>query len=247
MAAGLTGYESLARYYDVLMADVPYRRWIKFIDSFARRTGKRRARILDAGCGTGTVAVGLARRGHRVTAFDQSAEMLALADAKARRAKVDLLLLQCDFNLWAGQYDVIISTCDGINHILSVQELVNFFRKASSGLSRGGFLLFDVNSPYKFARVLADNVFYWQVSGLHVVWTNRYQYPYNTAILNIFAQTEPGVFTHAKTEVIERCFKPATLVNYLRKSGFKRVCLFDNYKGPLRSARTDRITVVAQK
>ena len=40
MAAGLTGYESLARYYDVLMADVPYRRWIKFIDSFARRAGR---------------------------------------------------------------------------------------------------------------------------------------------------------------------------------------------------------------
>ena len=102
MAAGLTGYESLARYYDVLMADLPYRRWIKFIDSFARRTGEEKGahsgyRLRHRHCGRGGWpggATGLLPL--------TSLRKCSLADAKARRAKVDLLLLQCDFNLGRG-------------------------------------------------------------------------------------------------------------------------------------------------
>ncbi len=40
---------------------------------------------LDVGAGTGRLALKLARRGVAVTAIDQSAEMLALAEQKARR------------------------------------------------------------------------------------------------------------------------------------------------------------------
>jgi SAM-dependent methyltransferase len=41
------------------------------------------ARILDAGCGTGRVAIELARRGHSVIGVDADPEMLATARAKA--------------------------------------------------------------------------------------------------------------------------------------------------------------------
>jgi SAM-dependent methyltransferase len=39
--------------------------------------------VLDAGCGTGRVAIELARRGHRVVGVDVDASMLATARAKA--------------------------------------------------------------------------------------------------------------------------------------------------------------------
>ena len=41
------------------------------------------ARILDLGCGTGSLAVLLAQAGHEVAGIDASTQMLALARAKA--------------------------------------------------------------------------------------------------------------------------------------------------------------------
>ena len=54
------------------------------------------ARILDLGCGTGSLAVLLAQAGHEVTAVDASAPMLALARAKAATARVRIDVVRAD-------------------------------------------------------------------------------------------------------------------------------------------------------
>lgn len=51
-------------------------------------------KTLDASCGTGHYALELARRGARVTAVDASALMLALAQTKARREGLPLMLVR---------------------------------------------------------------------------------------------------------------------------------------------------------
>ena len=55
-----------------------------------------RARILDLGCGTGSLAVLLAEAGHAVAGLDTSAQMLAVARAKAADAGVRVPLAQGD-------------------------------------------------------------------------------------------------------------------------------------------------------
>ena len=57
-----------------------------------RRVSRRRwpaARVLDVGTGTGRAAIALAARGARVTGVDASAEMLAVAERRAKDAGVD--------------------------------------------------------------------------------------------------------------------------------------------------------------
>jgi SAM-dependent methyltransferase len=51
-----------------------------FVDALL---GGRAERILDAGCGTGRVAIELARRGHETVGIDVDADLLAQAHAKA--------------------------------------------------------------------------------------------------------------------------------------------------------------------
>jgi SAM-dependent methyltransferase len=54
-----------------------------FVEDLLRRTGgPAAASILDAGCGTGRVAVELARRGHRLVGLDLDPGMLGAARAK---------------------------------------------------------------------------------------------------------------------------------------------------------------------
>lgn len=63
-------------------------------------------RVLDAGCGTGRVAIELARRGFEVTGVDADAAMLTRAEAKApelRWVHADLADPLAD-----GEYDVVV-------------------------------------------------------------------------------------------------------------------------------------------
>lgn len=52
------------------------------VESILRESGGHS--VLDAGCGTGRVAIELAKRGYTVTGVDADADMLAAARAKAR-------------------------------------------------------------------------------------------------------------------------------------------------------------------
>jgi 2-polyprenyl-3-methyl-5-hydroxy-6-metoxy-1,4-benzoquinol methylase len=52
--------------------------------------------VLDVGTGTGRAAIALARRGAHVTGVDASAEMLAVANRRAREAGLDVTFLSGD-------------------------------------------------------------------------------------------------------------------------------------------------------
>lgn len=62
------------------------------LDFVERRLPNRTLRILDAGCGTGRLAIEAARRGHRVTGVDLDPDMIERARSKAP----DLEWICCD-------------------------------------------------------------------------------------------------------------------------------------------------------
>jgi len=247
MATGITasGYNVLAANYDVLMKDVPYPRWVEFISKYACRQGK--PRITDVGCGTGTVALALARRGFEVTGIDQSVEMLAMARHKSDRENIPVSWIHGSFAQLNLTSDIIISTCDGVNHLLSIRELCQFLVHARSCLTAQGVLIFDINSESKFSNVLADNTFYWQEPGIEVVWVNDYSPPFNYANITLFELSNSGNYSKSTMMIIERCYRLPSLLYYLRRTGFSRISLWNNYKGRLRGNDASRITIVAHK
>ena len=80
----MASYENLAASYDRLTGDVDYEATVAFYNAILRQEGLRPRTAVDLACGTGSVAVLLARQGLRVTGVDLSEDMLTVAWEKSQ-------------------------------------------------------------------------------------------------------------------------------------------------------------------
>ena len=73
----------VAPYYEALMAGVPYRFWVEYLERLWALHARKPQEILDLACGTGTVSRLLVPRGYFVTGVDLSEGMLDVARRRA--------------------------------------------------------------------------------------------------------------------------------------------------------------------
>jgi len=111
------------------------------------------ARVLDAGCGTGTLALFLADAGYAVTGVDLSPGMLERAAAKdgASRltwAEADIRSLEL-----APRFDAIVTVADVLNHLRSLDDWEAAFRSFHRHLKPGGILVADVMTSRGLAQM----------------------------------------------------------------------------------------------
>lgn len=170
----MTAYGNFSKVYDVLMAETPYSRWMDNIEALWKRHGLKPKLVADLGCGTGTVAIGLAGRGYDMTGIDASIEMLR--EAREKDEKGAVLFLNQDMrelDLY-GTMDSIISTCDAMNYLESGEDLLQVFKLVNNFLDPRGLFIFDMNTEYKFRHVLADNTFAAADEDSAFIWENTY-------------------------------------------------------------------------
>jgi len=95
------------------------------------------ASILDAGCGTGSLALLLARAGYRVSGVDFSADMIARAKAKDTAHAVDWRVGDITALELGARFDAAVSVADVFNHLESLDEweaaLAGFHRHLRPG------------------------------------------------------------------------------------------------------------------
>jgi ubiquinone/menaquinone biosynthesis C-methylase UbiE len=88
---GHEGWDDYAPYYDWENRQTVGRRdilfWQRMADATARK-GRAPEPVLELGCGTGRVALPLARNGSRIVGIDRSESMLTRARMRAERAKL---------------------------------------------------------------------------------------------------------------------------------------------------------------
>jgi len=84
---GHEGWDAYADYYDWENAQTVGRRDVAFWQRMARQSAGR-APILELGCGTGRVAIPVAKSGATVIGIDRSESMLARGRKNVRRARV---------------------------------------------------------------------------------------------------------------------------------------------------------------
>ena len=124
-------YETFAYYYDSLMEPQFYDDYENFIMNHASFD-----EVLELGCGTGEMAIRLAKRKKSVFATDLSTDMLEVAKQKAMAENVNLILQRIDMSDFSTshQVDLILCLCDSINYLLDVEDVIQTFRNVYQSL-----------------------------------------------------------------------------------------------------------------
>jgi len=141
-------YQRLAAYYDQLMDYIDYSIWVEDI-LHAVKPHEPGNRWLDISCGTGSMALLLAKAGMEMTAVDLSPHMIEIAQKKAAEADQTIHFKVGDMTQYqeSTPFDVIINLHDGLNYLLEHSDVQKFMSNSHKLLNPGGILLFDVVTP----------------------------------------------------------------------------------------------------
>ncbi|MGI6083895.1 MAG: class I SAM-dependent DNA methyltransferase [Acetivibrionales bacterium] len=244
-------YTGFADIYDRLTHDIHYAEWADYLQSAFRKFGLEPKLILELGCGTGSLALELAKRGYDLIAIDNSTSMLNRAYAKARKEMADILFLNQDmrnFELY-GTVDAIICLLDSINYITSLNDLKKIFSLANNYLNPGGLFIFDVNSPYKLSNILGNQVFYEVDEDISWIWQNTYNSKSRIATfdLTFFVKREDGLYERFDETHKERAFSSGEITEALDFSGLKLLGMFGNLSFNEPAHNEERIFYIARK
>ena len=168
--------ETFSAYYDALTEDVDRAKIADRCEELMARYHPKRELALDLCCGTGTLAIELARRGFEVIGVDASPEMLMQAVEKNEELLQPVLYLRQtleQLDLY-GTVDLAVCTLDSLNHLHGKKALQKALHRLQFFVEPGGLFLFDVNTPYKHREVLGNNCFVRESEELFCVWQNDY-------------------------------------------------------------------------
>lgn len=161
----MSDYEDFAGVYDPLMVnDAPHADWLTWLSrqsAVGRLPDLAGLTMADIGCGTGRLTVALAHTARAVIGVDRSEAMLAQAAQRAfdERANVRWICQDIRQLHLPTQVDLILSTCDSLNYLLTSEDWRSALTGVVNNLSTAGWFCFDVLGPARLTS-LQDGVWH---------------------------------------------------------------------------------------
>ena len=222
----MSAYGPLAFCYDGLTQDVPYAALADYYERLLHREGRERLTLLDLCCGTGTLTLLLAARGHELIGVDQSPEMLSVAAEKAQEADCPvqpLFLCQAaeELDLY-GTVEGAYCCLDGINY-LPPETLPELLHRLHLFIEPGGYFAFDIHTPERL-RSLSGGTFVDEREDLLCLWRGDFDEEENALVygMDIFRR-EGALWRREEEEHVEYAHDPQTLKALMERSGFASV------------------------
>lgn len=140
-------FQKFGEYYDFIYLRLwDYKGECNLLEEIFNRFGREKPRrILDLGCGTGSHALILAKRGYEVTGVDISHVMIERARKKAKEAgiKADFLVQNMNAIELSKKFDCAISMGVAFGYLLTYADLVNLFSSLKRLLEDNGLFIFE--------------------------------------------------------------------------------------------------------
>jgi SAM-dependent methyltransferase len=266
-------FTEIAKYYDELMAGVPYRLWVEYLLDLLERVEFKPRTILDVACGTGNVSEILSARGYEVVGADIAPGMIEAAKAKHSRVEyhvsdmAELHLTRhpeptCHPELDSGsrgmlkpvqhdavrQFDLAISLFDSLNYITDPDHLARAIERVGEHVVEGGYFIFDVNTIYALAHHFFDQANLASDRYPHYIWSSEYDHSTRICTIKmtfeVLQNGEPRQFVETH---YQRGHSLEELSQWLIDAGFEVVDVFHAYRFRKPTRRSDRVFYVARK
>ena len=245
----MDAYHNLAVSYDRLTNDVDYEAVVDFYEAILAREGLQPRTAVDLACGTGSVALLLARKGLRVTAVDMSEDMLCEAYAKAQgedNPPVFVCQRLEQLRLPRG-VDLAVCALDSLDYIVDPADCESAIRRVYKALNPGGCFIFDVNTPEKL-RAMDGQVFLDEDDDVYCVWRGDFDHETNICSygMDLF-QRVGSSWQRSFEEHREYAYSEAQLRGYLKDAGFTDIEVFADRRFTPPAAGEQRIYMKARK
>lgn len=243
-------YEGFAYIYDKLAYDIDYAKLADYIESIFAKTGVKPQRIVDLGCGTGSFCNEMAARGYCMTGIDLSGDMLSCARNKSLEKQYDILYLQqdmTDLELY-GKTDCFVCLHDSLNYITDKRRLKRMFRRVARYLNPGGLFIFDINTVYKFEKVLGNNFFFDIGDDIAYLWQNHFDKKSRICQFDLtFFILEGSTYKRFDEIHEERAYTIDEIKQAIEKSELRLLNIYDAFKFRSPSKNSERVFFVCKK
>ena len=245
----MEAYKNLAQSYDRLTNDVEYEAVVAFYRQILQAEGVQPRTVVDLACGTGSVALLLARQGLQVTAVDMSEDMLCIAAQKAQELDVPPRFI-CQklqqLHLPRG-VDLAVCALDSMDYITDPKDCEEAIRRVYRVLNPGGCFIFDVNTPEKL-RAMDGQVFLDEDDDVYCVWRGEFDDATNICSygMDLF-QRVGNHWQRSFEEHREYAYSAQQLTGWLKKAGFTSIRVYGDRKLSPPEAGEQRIFIKARK
>jgi len=244
----MEAYTSFAEVYDLFMDNVPYEAWCEYLTEVFREYQIEDGLLLDLGCGTGKLTRLMEAKGYDMIGVDYSYDMLSIAKNHSEESILYLLQDMREFELY-GTVRGIYSACDSLNYILEEEELKEVFSLVNNYLDPKGIFVFDINTPFKYECLLAENTFAENREEGSFIWENFYdeEEEINEYDLTLYIKDEEDHFQRFQEVHYQRSYSLETIKNLLEEAGMEFVAAYDAYtKNPV-AEDSEKILVIARE
>lgn len=200
-------------------------------------------RLLDLACGTGALAIALARTGWQGLGVDRSAAMLRIA--RAHVGDLAVRFVQADMRqppVAPGHFDLVTCTYDSLNYLRSERDLVALCKSAAAALAPGGLLYVDANTRHFLAqRWPALEIIEPDDDLLVLRATFDPVYDTLTVRMTGFVAEAGGGYRRFEEVHVERAFDDTMIVAAAAQAGLRVVGFYDGFSFTAPHATSDRI------
>jgi ubiquinone/menaquinone biosynthesis C-methylase UbiE len=233
-------YTHLSKVYDLGWGDFS-KQYVSLINNLLKERNLNRAKILDLACGTGILAIELARNGHIVHGIDISPQMIRLAKSKTPSSLPVTFQIgdMTDFTV-PDKFDIVTCTFDSVNYLVDINAVINTFNHIAAVLITGGLFIFDSNTS-KLYRSYHGEVQKRSLGGQSFIQCCKYDPKSNEATVEF-------LFPDGNTEVHkQRPYNRKELEPIMSSVDLKIIKVFSWFNGKPYSNKTEKMFCVTEK
>ncbi|MCE5222327.1 MAG: class I SAM-dependent methyltransferase [Clostridium sp.] len=243
-------YREFANIYDELIyEDINYDKVAEKIIDLYTENSISFEDYLDLACGTGNVAIKVAKYFKNTYAVDLSDDMLNIAFDKFKKNKIKAKVICQDMRELSlnKKFNLITSVLDSTNYIIEDEDLFNYFKKVYEHLKEDGIFIFDINSYYKLSTVIGNNIYTYSSDEIFYTWENSFEEEVLNMFLTFFVKQDNGLYEKFEEEHFERAYKETYIEQVLEQCGFKLLKKFAGYSEKKVDENSERILYVVRK